>query len=242
MIGGFIITGNAPKRVIVRGLGPSLQALRIGHPLLDPMIELRGSDGSLIAANDDWRDLQEAEIESSGLAPVDDLEAAIIETLQPGAYTAIVSGKNGAGGTAVVEVYDLDGQPTASRFGNISTRGFVNVGDGVMIGGFILGAGTADADIVVRGLGPSLTASGVSSALADPTLELRNANGALLILNDNWADDPISSAQLIIHNLAPQDSHESGIFTSLPPGAYTAVLAGKNGTTGLALVEIYNIP
>jgi hypothetical protein len=242
MIGGFIITGNNPKRVIVRDLGPSLQARHVSQPLLDPMLELHGSDGALIVTNDNWRDLQETAIENSTLAPTDDLEAAIIATLQPGAYTAIVSGKNSSSGTALVEVYDLDAQPAASRLGNLSTRGFVNVGDGVMIGGFILGGGTANADIVVRGLGPSITASGVSDVLADPTLELRDGNGALLIENDNWADDPISAAQLISHNLAPKDSRESGIFTSLPPGNFTAIVAGKNGTTGLGLVEIYNIP
>jgi hypothetical protein len=242
MIGGFIITGNAPKRVIVRGLGPSLQILHVSHPLLDPVLELHGSNGSLILANDNWRAQQESEIQGSGLAPANDLEAAIIAILQPGAYTAIVSGKNGGSGTAVVEVYDLDAQPAASRLGNLSTRGFVNSGDEVVIGGFILGAGTVNADIAVRGLGPTLAAAGAQDVLADPTLELRDSNGVLLVSNDNWIDDPISGAKLYSHNLAPPNAHESGIFTSLPPGHYTAILAGKNGTTGLALVEIYNLP
>ena len=161
-------------------------------------------------------------------------------TLQPGAYTAVLAGKDQTTGVGLVEVYDVD-VAAASQLANISTRGFVQTGDNVMIGGFILGRSSASANVAVRGIGPSLSQSGLSNVLADPTLELRDSNGMLLIANDNWQDDPASAAQLTAHGLAPQDPLESGIFASLPPGAFTAILAGKNGGTGLGLVEIYNV-
>ena len=139
-----------------------------------------------------------------------------------------------------MEVYDTT-PAASSQLANISTRGFVQTGDNVMIGGFILGGNTGNTSVAVRGIGPSLSQSGLSNVLADPTLELRDSNGALLVANDNWQDDPVSAAQLTAHGLAPQNSLESGIFASLPPGAFTAILAGKNGGTGIGLVEIYNV-
>ena len=131
--------------------------------------------------------------------------------------------------------------PTSSQLANISTRGFVQTGDNVMIGGFILGGSSNNSRVVVRGIGPSLSQFGLNNLLADPTLELRDSNGALLISNDNWQDDPASAGQLTAHGLAPQDPNESGVFASLPPGAFTAILAGKNGGTGIGLVEVYNV-
>ena len=160
-------------------------------------------------------------------------------TLSPGAYTTILAGNNQTSGIGLVEIYDAD-PAAASQLANISTRGFVRTGDNVMIGGFILGQGSANSAVAVRGIGPSLSQSGLSNVLADPTLELRDSNGALLIANDDWQDDPVSAAQLTAHGLAPQDPLESGIFASLPPGAFTAILAGKEGGVGLGLVEVYS--
>jgi hypothetical protein len=242
MIGGFIITGSAPKRVALRAIGPSLGDLGLSDVLADPTLELRGSDGALLRQNDDWQDdaAQAAQLAELGLALRDPKESGIVATLQPGAYTAVVGGKDQTTGIGLVEVYDAD-QAAASQLANISTRGFVRTGDNVMIGGFILGGGPDSTAIAVRGIGPSLSQSGLSNALADPTLELRDNNGALLISNDNWQDDQVSAAQLSAHGLAPHDPLESGIFTSLPPGAFTAILAGTNSGVGLGLVEIYNV-
>jgi glucose/arabinose dehydrogenase len=241
MIGGFIITGNANKRVIIRAIGPSLQQFNVPSPLADPVLELHGSTGALITLNDDWRDTQEAEIVNSQLAPPNDLESAIIAILQPGAYTSIVQGKNGASGVGLVEVYDLD-LAAASKLANISTRSFVQTGDNRLIGGFILGGNGGTANLIVRAIGPSLTQFGISNALADPTLELRDSNGALILADDNWQDDPNQAAQITASGLALSNPLEAAISTSLLPGAYTAIVAGKNGGTGIGLVEIYNIP
>ena len=191
--------------------------------------------------NNDWQDdpAQAAQLTALGLALQDPNESGIVATLQPGAYTAILAGKNQTSGIGLVEIYDAD-PAAASQLANISTRGFVRTGDNVMIGGFILGQGSANSAVAVRGIGPSLSQSGLSNVLADPTLELRDSNGALLIANDDWQDDPVSAAQLTAQGLAPQDPLESGIFATLPPGAFTAILAGKEGGVGLGLVEIYS--
>jgi hypothetical protein len=242
MIGGFIITGTAPKTVAVRGVGPSLANFGISDVLADPTLELRGADGALLAQNDNWQDdpAQAAQLSALGLALGSSNESGILATLNPGAsYTAILAGKNGGTGVGVVEVYDVN-QAADSQLANISTRGFVQSGSNVMIGGFILGGG-GNAQVALRGIGPSLSQSGLSPVLADPILELRNSNGALLIANDDWQNDQTAAAQLSANGLAPQDLKESGIFTSLPPGAFTAILAGKDGGTGLGLVEIYNV-
>ena len=242
MIGGFIITGNAPKTVAVRGIGPSLQNFGITEVLPDPTLELRGADGALLAQNDDWQDdpAQAAQLTTLGLALQNPDESGIVATLNPGSsYTAILAGKNGGTGVGLVEIYDAN-QAAEAQLANISTRGFVQSGSNVMIGGFILGGG-GNAQVALRGIGPSLSQSGLNPVLADPTLELRDANGALLVSNDDWQSDSTSAAQLSAHGLAPQNSSESGILASLPPGAFTAILAGKGGGTGLGLVEIYNV-
>ncbi|HEV2841653.1 MAG TPA: choice-of-anchor Q domain-containing protein [Chthoniobacterales bacterium] len=241
MIGGFIITGNQPKRVALRAIGPSLSDFGLSDVLADPTLELRGSDGALLLQNDDWQDepFGGKQIANLGLAPQDPNESGMVATLPPGAYTAIVAGKDQTSGLALVEIYDAD-TAADSRLANISTRGFVRTGDNVMIGGFILGQGSASVDVAVRGLGPSLVQSGLTDVLVDPTLELHDGNGALLIANDNWQDDPISAAQLTAHGLAPPNALESGIFTTLPPGLFTAILAGKDGGIGLGLAEIYS--
>ena len=245
MIGGFILTGNAPKRIAMRGIGPSLTQTGISDALADPTLELHISNGgiTLIQSNNDWQDnpAQAAQLIALGLALPDPKESGLVTTLTPNAsYTAILAGRNGGVGTGLVEIYDAD-QTANAQLANISTRGFVQTGENVMIGGFILGNGSSNTGIVVRGIGPSLAQSGLSNVLADPTLELRDNNGALLVANDNWQDDPASAGQLTAHGLAPQNPFESGIFASLPPGLYTAILAGKNGGTGIGLVEIYNV-
>jgi hypothetical protein len=241
MIGGFIVTGNAPKRVALRGLGPSLNNAGLTGLLADPTLELRGNDGALLAQNDDWQDdpEQAGQLTALGLAPQNPNESGIVATLDPGAYTALMAGKNQTTGLGLVEIYDADAA-SASQLANLSTRGFVQTANNVMIGGFILGHNSGRTDVVIRGRGPSLSQFGLNNVLADPTLELRDANGALLIANDNWQDDPISAAQLTARGFALPHPLESGIFASLSPGAFTAILAGKNGGVGLGLVEIYS--
>ncbi len=241
IIGGFIITGNVSKKVALRGIGPSLANSGLSDVLADPTLALYDSDGALFQ-NDDWQDdpAQAAQLTALGLALQNTKESGIVATLPPGDYTVLVAGKNETSGIGLVEIYDAD--PTsASRLANISTRGFVRTGDNVMIGGFILGHGSGSANVIIRGIGPSLSRFMLMDVIADPTLELRDANGSLLIANDDWQDDPASAAQLIAYGLQPSDPVESGIFVSLAPGAFTAILAGKNGDVGIALVEIYNV-
>lgn len=240
MIGGFIITGNGPKKVVLRGMGPFVARFGITDFLTDPVLELRNSSGVLLQKNDDWKDDQRSQIEGTAFEPGDDRESVIVRTLDPGAYTALLTGKDQAIGVGLVEIYDTD-TAAGSELGNIGTRGFVRTGNNVMIGGFILGNNSANARIAVRGRGPSLAQFGLSPVLADPTLEIRNSNGTTLVSNDDWESDPVSAAQLVANGLAPSDPKESGIFTTLPPGQFTAILAGKDGGIGIGLVEIYNV-
>jgi len=243
MIGGFIITGNTSKDVVVRGLGPSLVNSNVpaAAVLNNPFLELHGPNGSLITSNDDWiNSPQRSQFEGTVFQPTDNRESVILATLQPGNYTAILSGVGQTTGIGLVEVYDKN-QATDSALANISTRGFVQVGDNVMIGGFTLGGNPNNTRIAVRGIGPSLASSGLGNLLADPTLQLRNANGTIMISNDDWTDDPASAALLSANGLALQNPKESGIFTTLPPGTFTAILAGKNGGVGIGLIEIYNV-
>ncbi len=239
LIGGFIVTGNTSKKVILRAIGPSLGPFGVTDALANPVLALHAADGSLITINDDWKSTQQTEIEATGLAPQNDLESAIVATLAPAAYTAIVSGQNASSGVGLVEVYDLDTAADA-ELANLSTRGFVETGDNIMIGGFILGNGTGDSDVVIRAIGPSLTPFGVADALADPTLEIRDANGALLATNDNWKDT--QQSEIAATGLAPSDDLESAILRPFAPGAYTALVAGQNGNSGVALVELYRLP
>jgi hypothetical protein len=242
VIGGFIISGNDTKNVAVRGIGPSLTAFGISDALADPTLELRAPSGLSISVNDNWQDdsLQAAQLTALGLAPTNAKESALVASLQPAAYTAILAGKNQGTGVGLVEIYDTNGA-AAAQLANISTRGFVRTGENVMIGGFILGGNSGTTRIVVRGIGPSLAQFGLNPVLADPTLELRDSNGGILVANDNWQDDAASAAQLSAAGFALSDPKESGIFTSLPPGQFTAILAGKNGGIGIGLVEIYNL-
>lgn len=241
MIGGFIITGTAPRKVIVRGMGPSLTASGVPDALADPTIDLRASNGSLLQANNNWRDTQEAEIQATGIPPQNDLEAAIVATLAPGTYTAIVRGNGQGTGVALLEIYDLDRSPN-SKLANISTRAVVRTGDNVLIGGFMLGGGSGNRRVVARAIGPSLVRAGLSNVLADPTLTLRNSNGTLILSNDDWKEqDDALANEIKIIGLGPIDNRESALLAILPPGPYTAIVAGKNGGTGIGLIEIYNL-
>ena len=239
-IGGFIITGSAPKHVLLRAIGPSITG--VPGVLADPVLELHRPGGLPTIINDNWRDdpAQEAAIIATGIAPTNNLESAIDVTLNPGAYTAVVRGKNNTSGVGLIEVYDLS-QAVLAKLANISTRAFVGTGNDIVIAGFILGGHSGGDRIVVRGLGPSLTALGVANALADPTLELRDSNGALLVGNNDWQDNPAQAAEVTAAGLAPSSNLESGIAATLPPGLYTALLAGLNNGTGIGLVEVYDL-
>lgn len=234
-IGGFIIAGTATKNVIVRAIGPSLTDAGVPGSLADPMLELRDSSGNLLRANDNWKETQEQAIRDTMLAPTNDLESAMVVSLQPGAYTAIASGKNNTTGIGVVEIYDLQRAPS-SKLANISTRGSVGTGENVMIGGLIL-LGPDPARILFRAIGPSLAGAGIQSALADPQLDLFDAQGTRIATNNNWKD----SQQAVIQGTgaAPTDDAESAILADLNPGNYTAVVSGVNGGTGTALIEAY---
>jgi probable HAF family extracellular repeat protein len=238
MIGGFIITGNVSKKVIVRAIGPSLRS-SLSDSLSDPVLELRKADGTLINQNDNWRDdaAQAAELEANHVAPANDLESAIVATLAPGNYTAAVTGKNAVSGVGLIEIYDVN-QSADSKLANISTRGIVRSADGVLIGGFILGGANGNAKVLVRAIGPSLANAGVNNTLSDPTLELHDGNGSLIASNDNWKSD--QQSQIEATQIPPTADLESAIVADLPPGLYTAVVAGKSAS-GVGLIEIYNL-
>ena len=231
LIGGFIVTGTGTKRIVVRAIGPSVP---LAGTLANPTLELYNSAGQLIAANDNWQDApNKQEIIDSSLAPTNPLEAAILTTVSPGNHTAIVRGAGDATGVGLVEVYDLEAG-SESRLANIATRGFVQSDPNVLIGGLIVD-GQIPRKIVVRAIGPSL---GRQDALADPVLELRNANGGLVDSNDNWATSP-QAGEIAAAGLAPTQPTESALSQTLAPASYTAIIRGANATTGLAVVEAY---
>lgn len=239
LIVGFIITGTESKKVIVRALGPSLATFGVSGVLSDPTVELHDHTGAIVATNDNWRDTQQDQIAATNLAPNDDHESAIVATLAPGAYTAIARGAANTTGVVLLEIYDLN-QYADARLANVSARGFVDLGDNLLIGGAILGGGNGGVNVVLaRALGPSLSQAGVQNTMQDPVLELHNQQGTLLDSNDNWKD---GNQQAIANSgLVPSDDREPAIFAVLPPGAYTAIVRGKNDTTGVALVEFYNL-
>jgi hypothetical protein len=210
--------------------------------LADPVLELHGPGTFVTTTNDNWRDnpVQETLIKATGIPPTNDFESAIDATLVPGAYTAVVKGKNNSSGVGLVEVYDLN-PDASSKLANISTRALVSTGDNIVIAGFMLGNHNGNDRVVVRGLGPSLSDAGVANALNNPTLELRDGNGTLLRANNDWPDDKAQAAALTAAGLAPTNFLESGIVATLPPGAYTALLAGRNNGTGIGLVEVYDV-
>jgi plastocyanin len=235
LIGGFIITGTQPKKIIVRAIGPSLSSL-FPDALADPILELHDSSGLVIRSNDNWRTDQEAEIIATMIPPSNNLESAILATLPANnsAYTAIVRGVNNGTGIGVVEAYDLD-RTVDSKLGNISTRGLVQTGDNVLIGGLIV-LGQNPLRVIVRAIGPSLTLPG---ALANPMLELHDGNGAVIASNDDWRTN--QEAEIIATGIPPSNNLESAIVQNLAPGSYTAIVRGANGTTGIAVVEAYGL-
>ena len=253
MIAGFIVEGSAPKSVLIRAAGPSLTNLGVPNALANPSLELHDNN-DIIGRNNDWQTTQiggvitsdqVAEIQNSGLAPTDPLESAVIATLAPGSYTVIVQGVSGVTGVGIVEVYDFDAT-SGSLLANISTRGFVQTGDNVMIGGFIVV--TQPTRVIIRAIGPSLTQFGVADALANPQLELRDAT-SLIARNDDWQTTQLGGiilnnqvAEIQDSELAPANPGESVIVATLQPGSYTAIARGVSNTTGNALVEVYTTP
>ena len=234
LIGGFIIGGNGLKQLVLRALGPTLTQFGVNGVLQNPALELHNSAGGLITSNDDWAQASNAQSIPANLRPPNSLESAILAGLDPGSYTAIVRGINNTTGVALLELYDID--PTASsHLANISTRGLVQTGSNVMIAGLIVQSNSEE--VIVRALGPTLSQFGVSNALADPTLELRDANGTLIASNNNWKDTQQSDIQA--SGYAPPNDLESALIRTLTPASYTAIVRGVNNTTGVALVEVY---
>ena len=257
MIGGFIIEGAYSKEVVLRAIGPELSRYHVPNPLANPRLELHDATGALIASNDDWQHTiiggviiadQVDYIRDTGYAPTDPRESVIIATLQPGNYTAIVRGVNDTTGVGLVEVYDHHTDPRRDKvLGNVSTRSFVQTGNDVMIGGFIV-QGSGAKRVIVRAIGPELSQHGVPNPLADPIPELHNAAGALIAHNDNWMTTILGG--IITRNQvqdirdsghAPTDARESAIIATLPPGNYTAIVRGVSNTTGVGLVEVYDL-
>lgn len=241
LIGGFIVTGSVPKRVLIRALGPSLVDAGLPRFLPDPVIDLIDESGAVVASNDDWVDASNAdEIRATSIAPSNELESALLVTLPPGqGYTPVLRDLNNEDGSGLVEVYDLN-ETADSRLANISSRSLVDTGDNQMIGGFILRGGSESGNVLVRAIGFSLAQRGLMNALDDPTLELRNANGALVAQNDDWQDT--DEAGIRRSGLVPPDELESAIVAALPAGNYTALMAGFDGTAGIGLVEVYRLP
>ena len=233
MIGGFIIEGDTNKDIVVRALGPSLANLGVPGVLADPTLEVYDSDGVLVQQNDNWTTLPSGTV-PAGFEPSNPAEAVVVASLAPGSYTAVLRSADGTEGNALCELYDLS--PGNSTVRNISTRGEVGTGDDVMIGGFIVG-GTAPAKIMVRAIGPSLAAFGVTGVLPDPVLELHDKDGSLIYQNDNWRAE--QAQQIIDTTIPPSDESESAIIATLAPGAYTAIVHDAATAQGVALVEVY---
>lgn len=230
--------------MILRALGPSLTPSGVVGAITDPMLEVYDSTGALIASNDNWRDGQEALFAAAGpyeaFQPGSDLEAAIGITLPAGTYWAVVEGKNNTRGVAVAELEDFS-QDADTELVNVAGRGMVQTGDNVLVGGLTVD-GDTDASLILRALGSSLNPSRAENVLSDPILELYDSNGSLVSLNDNWNDDPAQATQISAKGLAPTGSAEAAMAVSLSPGDYTAVIRGKNGTTGVSSFEVYKLP
>ena len=242
LIGGFIITGSTSKRVIVRAIGPSLTAAGVPNALQNPTLELVPASGPSIF-NDDWQDTDGPTILQTGLAPTDVRESAIVQTLAPGAYTALIRGLAGSTGVALMEVYDLAPR-NGAQLRNLSSRAFVGLDDNVVIAGLIIGAGAGvdgagSVRTLVRGIGPSLAGLGVANPLLNPELVLVDANGMTMATNNNWADTQMAEIQAT--GLAPQNPNEAAVIMGFPRGLYTAILRGFDHTTGVGLIEAYHI-
>jgi sugar lactone lactonase YvrE len=238
-IAGFIISGSSPKQVLIRGLGASLSNFGIVNPLQDPTLDLYDSAGHTIATNDDWQTATNADQIPAAFQPADSREPAISATLPPGSFTAVLRGKNGGSGVGLIEMYDLS-TGAGSKLTNVSTRGFVGTGENVMIGGFILSGGSGERQTLIRALGPTLAQApfNITGNLTDPTLMLVDANGSVVASNNDWKSSQENEIQAT--GLAPPNDKEAAILTTLPPGSFTAIVSGKNGETGIALVDVFN--
>jgi hypothetical protein len=240
-MGGFILQGGIGKRIIIRALGPSVKSGGAAVPglLQDPFLELHDNNGVTLLTNDNWRDaLNASEIENSGLAPSDNRESAILTTLLPDTYTAVVRGVNRTIGVALVEIYDLEPM-TSGELGNLAVRGLVGTDDDVLIDGLIL-RGATPGRVLFRATGPTLTGKGVPDALQDPVLELHDGNGTLIGTNDNW-QEAANASEIQATGLAPDDPRESAILVTLDPDNYTSIVRGVNRTTGIAVAEAYRV-
>ena len=239
LIGGFILgPGAGLKQVVVRAIGPSLAAAGVSSALLNPSLQLLNSTGQILATNDDWMDERQAEeIIATNLAPNDSRESAIVASLAPGAYTAIVTGTEGMQNIALVEVYDLDSANTPQLL-NISTRGPVDSGDGVMIAGTIIG-GDQPQTLLFRALGPSFDHGQIPDPLPDPVLQLIDSQGTAISVNDNWQDS--QAGEIGATGLAPGNALESALLITLPAGSYTALMSELNDDSGTGLLEIYHL-
>lgn len=236
-IAGFVVQGPGTKRVLVRGIGPSLTAFAIAGALADPILTLKNASGLTMATNDDWRSTQQTDIANSGFAPSDARESAIVATLPAGSYTALLAGVGDTSGVALVEVYDLEPTSTA-RLINISTRGNVGTGNEVMIGGFVIG-GNVPRRVIVRAIGPTLESFGVSGALANPTLRLFTGPTPTAE-NDDWRST--QQSEILSSGFPPTANQESAVVATLPPGSYTVIVSGLGDTTGVGLVEVFELP
>jgi hypothetical protein len=234
LFGGFIITGNAPKRVIIRALAPSLD---LPGTLVDPTLTLTNGQGYEVY-NNDWKQNEQV-VNDAGIPPPHDLESAIVAELVPGPYTAIVDDVGTRTGVALVEIYDLgtvgDDPSDNSRLAQLSSRGPVRTGDNVMIGGFIITENPTR--VIIRAIGPTLEPFNVQTPLPDPTLALHDASGSLVMSNDDWRSD--QEQEIIDTGVPPTDDRESAIVATLNPGNHTAIVRGKNDVTGVGLVEVY---
>jgi arylsulfate sulfotransferase len=239
LIGGFIVSGTEPKAMVLRALGPSLSGFGLSDVLRDPVLSVYDSSGNLVGTNDNWQsDVNHSVVEANGLAPANPLESAQVRTLAPGTYTVIVTGKDVTPGIGLVELYDIS-PLSNSTLRNISTRGSVGTGDNVLISGFIIGD-VDSATVIVRAIGPSLTAYGVSGVLSDPTLTIYDSSGSVIASNDNWQDN-VNSIHIGRNGLAPPNPSDSALVLHLPAGKYTAIVRGAGGATGNALVEVYGL-
>jgi sugar lactone lactonase YvrE len=238
-IAGFIISGSSPKQVLIRGLGASLSNFGIVNSLQDPTLDLHDSTGNTIATNDGWQTATNANQIPVNFQPADSHEPAILATLQPGSFTAILRGKNGGTGVGLIEMYDLS-TAAASKLTNVSTRGFVGTGENVMIGGFILSGGSGERQVLIRALGPTLAQApfDITGSLTDPTLILVDGNGTVVASNDDWKSSQQNEIQAT--GLAPPNDREAAILTTLPTGNFTAIVSGKNGEMGVALVDVFH--